>query len=354
MKTLEQCIAIALQTPYAHGGPIAKGTLREFAEDYIVDEIPLLEPEGEGEHVWLKIRKRHTNTDFVAKQLQKLAGVKSMAVSYAGMKDRHALTTQWFSVHLPTIEEPDWQSLASDEIEFVEVKRHSRKLRRGTLLGNRFVIQVRDIDVDSEMLLQRAELIKLHGVPNFFSNQRFGHGGANLNKAKAMFEGDRRIKRHQRSIYLSSARSLLFNYILAERVRAKSWNTLQTGDICLRTGRRGFFPVEVLDDELIHRLAAGEIHPTAPLWGEGELPVSHEIKTLEEQLAIEFPSWCEGLEKARLKMERRALRLMPDDFKFEQNNDGVKLSFSLPAGCYATSIIRELFDASDYNRFNKT
>ncbi len=354
MKTLEQCFDIALQTPYAHGGPVAKGILREYAEDYIVDEIPLLEPDGQGEHVWLKIRKRHTNTDFVAKQLQKLAGVKSMAVSYAGMKDRHALTTQWFSVHLPTIEEPDWQSLASDEIEILEVKRHSRKLRRGTLLGNRFTIQVRDIDVDNDTLMQRADAIKQHGVPNFFASQRFGHAGGNLNKASAMFEGDRRIKRHQRSLYLSTARSLLFNYILAERVNAGSWNTLQLGDICLRTGRRGFFAVEVLDDELQQRLASGEIHPTAPLWGQGVLPVTHAIKELEEKIPVEFPSWCEGLEKAGLKMERRELRLVPEDFLIEQNQDGVKFSFSLPAGCYATSVIRELFDASDYNRFNKT
>ncbi len=354
MKTLEQCHCIALQTPYAHGEPLATGILRQVAEDYIVDEIPLLEPDGAGEHVWLKIRKRHTNTDFVAKQLQKLAGVKSMAVSYAGMKDRHALTTQWFSVHFPTTEEPDWQSLSSDEIEIVEVKRHSRKLRRGTLLGNHFTIQVRDIDVDHDVLMHRAESIRKHGVPNFFASQRFGHAGANLNKAQAMFEGDRRIKRHQRSLYLSTARSLLFNYILAERVKVNNWCSLQVGDICLRTGRRGFFPVEGINDELLQRLESGEIHPTAPLWGQGELPTSHEIKLLEETLPIQFPSWCEGLEKAGLKMERRELRLVPSDFSIEKNDDGVRLSFSLPAGCYATSVIRELFDASDYDRFNKT
>jgi len=354
MKTLEQCHRIALQTPYAHGEPLAGGILRQTAEDYIVDEIPLLEPDGAGEHVWLKIRKRHTNTDFVAKQLQKLAGVKSMAVSYAGMKDRHALTTQWFSVHLPTTEEPDWQSLSSDEIDIVEVKRHSRKLRRGTLLGNHFIIQVRDIDVDHDALMRRAESIKKHGVPNFFASQRFGHAGANLNKAQAMFEGDRRIKRHQRSIYLSTARSLLFNYILSERVNNKTWHSLQIGDICLRTGRRGFFPVEELNDELLQRLESGEIHPTAPLWGQGELPSSHEIKSLEESLPIEFPSWCEGLEKVGLNMERRELRLVPNDFSIENNDDGVKLSFSLPAGCYATSVIRELFNTQDYDRFSKT
>jgi len=354
MKTLAECIAIALHTPYAHGGPIATGTLRRFAEDYIVDEIPLLEPEGEGEHVWLKIRKRHTNTDFVARQLQKLANVKSMAVSYAGMKDRHALTTQWFSVHLPGAEEPDWQLLACDEIEILESKRHSRKLRRGTLLGNQFNIQVRDIDVDTELLTQRANSIKQQGVPNYFSSQRFGHGGANINKAHAMFAGDRRIKRHQRSIYLSSARSMLFNHILAQRVEAGSWNTLQPGDICLRTGKRGFFAVYNVNDEFEQRLAAGKIHPTAPLWGRGELPVTGDIKELEAQLPRDFPEWCKGLEKAGLKMERRALRLMPEHFSFKKNNDGVSVSFRLPAGCYATSVIRELFDAQDYNRFNKT
>ena len=354
MKTLEECIAIALHTPYAHGDPIATGILREYAEDYIVDEIPLLEPGGEGEHVWLKISKRHTNTDYVAKQLQKLSKVKSMAVSYAGMKDRHALTTQWFSVHLPGAEEPDWQSLATDDIEILETKRHSRKLRRGTLLGNVFKIQVRDIDVDAEVLAQRVKSINQGGVPNYFSRQRFGHSGANINKAQAMFAGDRRVKRHQRSIYLSSARSMLFNHILAQRVEAGSWNALNVGDICLRTGKRGFFHVEELSSELLQRLVSGEIHPTAPLWGQGDLPVSGAIKELEEQLPIDFPDWCVGLEKAGLKMERRALRLMPADFFAEKNDEGVFISFSLPAGCYATSVIRELFDTQDYNRFNKT
>jgi len=354
MKTLEQCQLIALRPPFAHGGPVSTAVLRQHAEDFIVDEIPLLEPEGEGEHVWLKIRKRHTNTDFVAKQLQKLANVKSMAVSYAGLKDRHALTTQWFSVHLPGADEPDWQSLASDEIEILESKRHSRKLRRGTLLGNHFMIKARDVDVNDALLKQRANDINKKGVPNYFASQRFGHGGANLTKAAAMFAGDRKIKRHQRSMYLSAARSMLFNFILSQRVEDGSWDSLQMGDICLRTGKRGFFPVEELTDELIKRLECGEIHPTAPLWGRGDLPVAGKIRDLEKQLVAEFPEWCEGLEKAGLKMERRALRLMPEDFSVEQNSDAVQLSFSLPAGCYATSVIRELFDAQDYNRFNKT
>jgi len=353
MKTLEECIAIALHTPYAYGGPIADGTLREYAEDFIVDEIPLLEPDGEGEHVWLKIRKRHTNTDYVAKQLQKLAGVKSMAVSYAGMKDRHALTSQWFSVHLPGAEEPDWQLLESNEIEILEVKRHSRKLRRGTLRGNTFKIQVRDIVVDADLLAKRVNDIKTHGVPNYFASQRFGHAGGNIIKAQAMFAGDRRIKRHQHSIYLSSARSMLFNHILAQRVEAGNWNKLHIGDVCLRTGQRGFFPVDELNEEFEQRLAAGEIHPTAPLWGLGELAVTGKIKTLEEVLPIDFPSWCEGLEKAGLKMERRELRLVPDNFSYEINGNGVSISFSLPSGCYATSVIRELFNTQDYNHLNR-
>ena len=354
MMTPQACINTVLNTPYAYGGPAGQGIIRRHAADYIVDEIPLIEPGGEGEHVWLKIRKRHTNTDYVARQLQALAGVKPMAVSYAGLKDRHALTTQWFSVHLPGTEEPDWSSLESDELEILEAKRHSRKLRRGTLLGNQFKIQVRDIDVDTESLMQRVDAIQQHGVPNYFARQRFGHGGENIARAQAMFNGERKIKRHQRSIYLSSVRSMLFNYILAQRVEAGSWNCLQPGDICLRTGKRGFFPVAELNEEFSQRLAAGEIHPTAPLWGQGELPVAGETLTLEAQLPLDFPDWCAGLEKAGLKMERRALRLVPEKLSLARNENGVSISFNLPAGCYATTVIRELFDAKDYDRFNKT
>jgi len=352
MKAIQHCIDAALNTPYAYGGPAGTGIIRRHADDYIVDEIPLVEPAGEGEHVWLKIRKRHTNTDYVARQLQNLAGVRPVAVSYAGLKDRHALTTQWFSVHLPG-EAPDWKTLESDELEILEVCRHARKLRRGTLKGNRFQIIVRDTDLEPGRLAELAALIQTGGVPNYFGGQRFGHDGQNLDKAMAMFEG-KRVKRHQRSMYLSAVRSMIFNAVLARRVEQGSWNTLQQGDVCLRTGRRGFFPVETIDAELLERLEQGEIHPTGPLWGEGEAAVKASVEALEAEVARDYLAWCEGLEKARLEMDRRALRLVPEDFHCEQIDEGVRLEFSLPAGCYATTVIRELLDVHDYDRFNKT
>ena len=352
MPDIQSCIDAALNTPYAYGGPAGQGIIRRHAEDYIVDEIPLLEPDGEGEHVWLKIRKRHTNTDFVARQLQNFAGVRPVAVSYAGLKDRHALTTQWFSVHLPG-EMPDWQTLASDELEILEVKRHARKLRRGTLKGNHFQIIIRDAQPDAARLTELATRISSGGVPNYFGGQRFGHDGQNLLKAMAMFEG-KRVKRHQRSMYLSAVRSMIFNAVLARRVEEGSWNTLQAGDVCLRTGRRGFFPVESIDDELLERLGKGEIHPTGPLWGEGDTAVRGNIAELEQSIASDYSVWCEGLEKARLDMDRRALRLIPENFSCKPIEEGVRLEFDLPAGCYATTVIRELLDVKDYDRFNNT
>jgi len=352
MPELQTCIDAALNTPYAYGGPAGKGIIRRHASDYIVDEIPLVEPDGQGEHVWLKIRKRHTNTDYVARQLQNLADVRPVAVSYAGLKDRHALTTQWFSVHFPS-EMPDWQLLASDEIEILEVKRHARKLRRGTLKGNHFRLLVRETEPDAGRLGELSGLIASQGVPNYFASQRFGHDGQNLARAMAMFDG-KRVKRQQRSMYLSAVRSMIFNAVLAERVQTANWNTLQPGDVCLRTGRRGFFPVEAVDETLLQRLQQGEIHPTGPLWGRGEIAVAGAVKELEDRIVSDYSSWCEGLEKAGLEMDRRALRLVPENFSCERVEEGISLSFSLPAGCYATTVIRELLDVEDYNRFNRT
>ena len=145
---------------YALAKPESTGAIRTTPEDFQVDEDLGFELSGEGEHACLHIRKRNANTDFIAKQIARLAGVKNMDVSYAGLKDRHALTTQWFSVYLSSKPEPDWSQLNSDEVEVLEVVRHNRKLRRGSLKGNHFKLVVRDLQGDSSALEQRLQTIR--------------------------------------------------------------------------------------------------------------------------------------------------------------------------------------------------
>ena len=333
----------ALQPAYAHGSPLATGVIRQQPEDFIVDEISSVEFTGEGEHVCLHIRKRGLNTEDVARQLSKLSGVKRRDVSFAGMKDRHAVTTQWFSIYMPGMDEPDWQSLNNEDVHVLEVIRNARKLRRGTLTGNHFQLTVREFDVDPSTLDTRMQSILEQGVPNYFGSQRFGRGGSNLNSALQMF-GGRRVKREQRSHYLSAARSMLFNMVLSRRVIEGSWNQLLDGEVCMLAGSRGFFASEEIDEKLKQRLLEKDIHPSGPLWGKGELASKNQASELESASLADLSEWRDGLEKAGLKMERRSLRLSVDDLQWEYVDKTLVLKFSLPAGCFATAVLREVVE----------
>lgn len=344
---LEQAKSDALSPPYAYAGPVARAIMRAAPEDFIVEEIPIVEPDGAGEHVWLHIRKRNTNTEWLGRQIARLAEVRPMDVGFAGLKDRNAVTSQWFSVYLAAKAEPDWSQLANEEIEILTVTRHSRKLRRGGLKGNRFLLTLREIDGDIAQIEQRLELIAERGVPNYFGPQRFGHDGENLQAAAEMFAGVRRKqKRDKRSIYLSAARSMLFNRVLGKRVSDASWDKILPGEVCVLDGRRGSFSAEAGDAELGARLSAGEIHPSAPLWGRGNSHVASEVAVLESNVLETSGAWRDGLELAGLDMERRASRLMLRDAAWQAQARELSLSFSLNAGSYATAVVREVFDVS--------
>ena len=329
---------------YAHGKPAATGQLRRVAEDFCVTEIPMLEPDGEGEHVWLWIRKRNENTPRVAEQLARFAAVQPRQVSYAGLKDRHAVTEQWFSVQLPGRDAPDWEALNSESLTVLRHARHSRKLRRGALQGNRFRITLRDIEADNDDLEKRLTLISAAGVPNYFGEQRFGRDAGNLQTALQLFANPRRrMARNRRSLALSAARSLLFNQVLSRRVHAASWNVPIDGDAMQLSGSHSYFIVESIDAELLARVHSKDVHPTGPLHGRGETPVQGACRQLEYAVLAGHADWCTGLEAAGLKQDRRALRLMVEDLRWQRTATAdLLLEFSLPPGAYATCVLREL------------
>lgn len=332
--------------PYAWGGPAGQARLRAAPEDFRVTEIPVCLPDGQGEHLWLRVRKRDSNTEWVAKQLARWAGVGPAQVSYAGLKDRHAITEQWYSIHLPGQPDPDLALLANDEFHIEEAARHSRKLKRGALKGNRFVLRLHDWKGDRELLEQRLHRIAGGGVPNYFGEQRFGHEGGNLEQARRLFSGElKKCPRHQRGLYLSAARSWLFNHIASLRVADGTWNQALPGDFLQLDGRHAGFVAEADDSELAARLHAMEVHPTGPMWGRGR-PQTGEPQTLREadQLAA-CADWREGLERAGLEQERRALRVRVEQLCWEWEDEGsLRLEFSLNAGAYATVVVRELVE----------
>lgn len=330
--------------PFAHDQPIWSGRLRAVPEDFQVrEEIPFT-LDGTGEHVWLWVRKRDVNTEWVARRLAEWAGVPPGAVSYAGLKDRHAVTEQWLSVHLPGRAEPDWSTNPDPDFTVLNATRHSRKLRRGALSGNVFRVVIRDLDGEPAELAVRFQHIAATGVPNYFGEQRFGREAGNLERAEAMLRGALKVRdRHQRGLYLSAARSALFNAVLARRVVEGTWNQPLPGEVLMLDGSHSSFVVDEVDETLRQRVAAFDLHPTGPLWGAGELRSGGPVRELEEEVAATLPIFRDGLMAAGLDQERRALRLMVRDARLEFfEPHAAVVTFKLPAGAYATTVLREL------------
>lgn len=331
--------------PYAYGGPSAVGNIKVEPEDFIVEEQLSFEPEGTGEHVFLHIEKIGENTEYVARLLARHAGVRQRDIGYAGLKDRHGRTRQWFSIWLPGQEDPNWSALESDHLKILQSIRHARKLKRGVLAGNRFSLLIRNWQADFNITEQQLQQIKHHGFPNYFGEQRFGHQGRNIEKALAIFAGEK-VKREQRSIYLSAARSYLFNLVLAERVASKTWNSGLPGDVFNLNHTNSHFQTEVLDQTLQDRLSQGDIHPTGMLWGKGDSGVSAEVLKLEQAIIAEHPLLADGLLKEGLEQDRRTLRVTPENLCWQLEADNLRLNFGLPAGSYATSLLREIVNTA--------
>ncbi|WP_426689841.1 tRNA pseudouridine(13) synthase TruD [Rhodanobacter ginsengiterrae] len=330
------------ELPHAFGNPPLSGRLRVSAEDFQVEEVLGYDADGAGEHALLWVEKRGANTDWVARELAKFAGVAQMAVGYAGMKDRHAVTRQAFSVQLAGKPDPDWSAFPHAEVKVLAATRHSRKLKRGALRGNRFVLVLREVAGDRRAAEQVLAQIALRGVPNYFGEQRFGREGGNVAQARAMF-GGRRVERDKRSMLLSAVRSQIFNNVLAARVERGAWDTPMPGEIWSLAGSRSWFGPEPFSDALGERLARADIHPSGPLWGQGEPPTVDEAGMLEREIAAQDSDLVAGLAAARMDQERRPLRLLPKDLRWRWLADeALELSFELPAGAYATVVVREL------------
>lgn len=327
---------------YAYANSNSSGKIKTMPADFIVEEQLPFQPEGTGEHAFVQIEKTGENTEYVARLLARFAGVRQRDVSFAGLKDRHAITTQWFSIWLPGKNDPDWKHVESEGIKVLQSIRHARKLKRGVLSGNEFQIVIRDWRGDRDVMENQLQLIKEGGMPNYFGDQRFGLKGQNVNKALALFEGAK-VKREQRSIYLSAVRSYIFNQLLSERVLAGNWNQGVCGDVFIFDQSNSYFKTDQLDASALERIKIGEIHPTGLMAGKGEAETTADALIIEDSIVNAHQSLVDGLVKFDLKADRRALRVFVKNLKWEFKQDSsVLLSFFLPAGSYATALLREL------------
>jgi tRNA pseudouridine13 synthase len=334
------------QLVYAFGGPCVSGKIRTIPEDFQVDEIPGFSPDGKGDHVYLTIRKTGLTTNAVARKLRDFCKVQSRDIGYAGMKDKHAVTTQTFSINLAGIHEPDWSEIESDSIKIIKTSRHPRKLKRGVLKGNRFKLVIRELEGNLECVEQRLQEIKKQGVPNYFGVQRFGNNGANIEKAWRLFnQPGMRVKRDERSILFSSVRSMLFNALLSERVKQDIWSQLLEGEVINLDGTERHF-LEAIDEVLIKRASELDVHPTGPLPGIDSRAIRPAAVAGEIETAVlnQYQEWFAGLENFRLEHARRALRIAVRNLEWQLNGNALTLAFDLTSGAYATVVLRELLN----------
>lgn len=331
---------------YLYGKPSSTGFLRTQMADFKVFESLPFEPCGEGEHLFIHVRKTGQNTAYVAKLLAKYFEVKENLVSYAGLKDRFAVTEQWFGVHVPGKKDYDLSNLNIDGVEILTSARHNKKLRIGSLTGNTFELTLRKV-TNPDDLSKRWHAIVEHGVPNYFGEQRFGIEGGNIVKALSLFSGTKVKDKKKRGIYLSAARSYIFNQIINERILRNTFEQLNAGDVLMLAGTQSVFIADEIDTSLQTRYQQKDIDITAPMWGAGELMTTSDVAAFENEVAGQYPEYCQGLPKFGLKQERRRIRLCIEKPSLSIENDTAIIRFSLPAGAYATTVMRELINYTD-------
>jgi tRNA pseudouridine13 synthase len=344
----DRWIERALDVPRAFGAPLGAGRLRCEPEDFIVDEDLGFAPSGAGAHVLVRVRKRGANTEWVAREIARHAGCRPGDVGFAGLKDRHAVTTQWFSIPASRGAAYVGETTArvagakGEGYEVLEAHAHAKKLPRGALAGNRFAIRVRDVVAVSETdIAARVAAISRDGLPNFFGPQRFGREGANLRKIAPDLSA---VHPRERTYVLSAARSLVFNASLSERVKDGTWCRLEVGDVANLDGKGSVFPVDAIDDDLTRRVGALDVHATGPLWGKGELLSQGRVRELEQRIGGELGEACDLVIAAGMNQERRALRLAVRELGWERQDGDVVLRFWLTKGSFATTVLRELFE----------
>lgn len=326
----------------AHGFPQSTAIFKQNPEDFHVNEF-FSEPfSGAGEHIVLKIEKKGLTTEEVVKSLSRMTQRSIKLISYAGLKDRQAITTQWFSIHAPGEEIPGIERLEAPGWRVLDCTRHHKKLKPGFLTGNQFMVRLQEVSNEAD-LLQRIEHIKQSGVPNYFGEQRFGREGGNLIKAEEMLVQGRKVKdRFLKGMYCSAGRSWLFNLILSLRVNEHNWNKALAGDVMQLSGSNSIFAVEDISEEIIERIQARDISPASPLAGKGKNKVTHDALALINTIYKDWLPWIAGLERHGLEEAWRANILFVEQLECVMQGKTAELSFILPAGSYATVVLREL------------
>ena len=325
--------------------PKQTALLKAECADFVVKEQLGYDMSGDGEFVAVKVRKTDCNTLFVGEQLAKFAGISARNMSYAGLKDRKAITEQWFSLQMPGQPTPDFSQFSLDGVEILEITRHQRKIRIGSLQGNHFEILLRNAEETDELKV-RLDFLAKNGFPNYFTEQRFGRDGNNLTQALRWANGEIKVKdRNKRSFYLSAARSEVFNLIVAKRIELGLAQQVLNGDVLQLNGSHSWFVADESEDltQLQQRLIQQDILLTAPLIGEED---KSEVD-FENDIFAQHQALFDLMRQERMKAARRPILMQPQQFQWQFEPNGLRLKFYLPAGSYATALVRELVNITN-------
>ncbi len=320
--------------PRLMGVPQTTGIIRHEPADFMVRESLAFELTGAGEHLYLLVRKTGQNTRWVARQLARTLDLPFRAVGFAGMKDRHAVAEQWFSLHLPGLNDPPLDAITIDGVEILERRRHSGKLRIGALRGNQFRIVIRDLNGDRGELERRFNLLRDGLVPNYFGAQRFGRGGGNLDLFGDL-ERPADLGRESRSFALSALRSALFNNYLAQRITDGSSTTPLPGEIVYCETEHGY------RHEPDVRGSGQPLQPAGLLWGAGESRATGHALDHEQAFFAQYPLTTRLLADYDLRMMRRPLLIRPEGLEWQVDEQSALVSFTLARGQFATAVLRE-------------
>lgn len=347
MTTLQSSNAINL--PRLLGPSLGSARFKSTLDDFQVEEILGFEPTGEGEHCLVWVEKTDRNTNDVAMEFARKLGIRKRLVEHCGLKDKNAVTRQWFSLHLPGMESPSAETLDGDGIRVLKTTRNLRKLRRGCHHGNRFTIRLRDCTFTRDAAAERWQAISDRGVPNYFGPQRFGRDGGNIEQARRFMSGELEIRdRTLRGILISAARSFIFNDCVARRIEFGTWDAPMDGEVFGFADNRSLVIPENLRGDEFERVRNGTLELTAPLWGTGELLSRGPVKAFEKSVAECSSEIVAGLSQFNLTQERRVIRLKPEASELSWENDStLVLRFELPTGTYATTLLRELADLDE-------
>jgi len=319
---------------------LPNGIFKESPEDFEVEEVPAYQPSGEGEHLFLWVEKRGVSTPDAAKRLTRQLGLAERDISWAGMKDKQAVTRQFFSVSSKV--EGLVASFADPDVRVLSAKRHRNKLKTGHLDGNRFKLRVVSV-TDPAAFRAAFDRLVANGVPNFFGEQRFGADNAARGKNMLLKGGGKRGNRFERKLLLSSYQSLLFNRALERRIAAGTLSKALAGDVLKKHESGGEF---VCSDPAVDqpRVDSFEVSATGPMFGpkmrraEGEVGAAEQALLDEEKIGLEVFEAGGG----ETLGTRRFFRVRLAEPSLELEGDVARLSFTLPSGSYATVVLGEI------------